>query len=175
MAPAESESKASVQFTLRLPGQLHDNLTRDAARVGTTLTALIINQLKRSASETVVQQHLTADTRSLIETRRKLEAARSELAEINALLSAVEPEHTMVRALRSAQAMLNPSSGVIRLPRRKSMTEAELEKTRDEVRRALDIGLAWMSGSFAKETIVRADRDHDVLAPLPTTKNSGEQ
>ena len=173
MAPAERESKASVQFTLRLPQQLHDNLTRDAARTGTTLTALIINRLERSSSETAVQQDLAADTRSLIEIRRKLEAARSELAELNALLSALEPEHTIVRALRSAQAMLSPSSGVIRPPRRMSMTEADLEKTRDEVRNALSIALSRMSGSLDKVIITPADQDH-VAPPLRTSKNSAD-
>jgi hypothetical protein len=167
------EARETVQFTLRLPAALHDNLTRDAARVGTTLTALIINRLKRSSSETDVQQHLAADTRSLIEIRRKLEAARSELTELNALISALEPEHTVVRALRSAQAMLSPSSGVIRPPRRKSMTEAELVKTRDEVRDALSIVLARMSGSLDKVIITPADHDH-LEPPLPTTKSSGD-
>jgi hypothetical protein len=35
------------------------------------------------------------------------------------------------------------------------MVEAELEKTRDEVRYAIDIGLAWISGSVAIKTRIR--------------------
>jgi hypothetical protein len=38
---------------------------------------------------------------------------------------------------------------------RRSMVEAELEKTRDEVRYAIDIGLAWISGSVAIKTRIR--------------------
>lgn len=107
MAPAERESKASVQFTLRLPGQLHDNLTRDAARAGTTLTALIIRRLERSQSEAEAERQWRYTVETAREASEKLVAIRHEISTINAMINHLQPEHTMVLALANAQALLN--------------------------------------------------------------------
>jgi hypothetical protein len=129
----ERDSGSLVEVKIRLPEALRQRLAAQAARNKRTLTAEIRTQLELSCAVKFLESEIDRRLAEIV-----LGAAERVLSlQQWRIRSTADRLQAVIDALETAQAVLNPLSGLLPRVRSTSSAARELEDTRSQIRAAL--------------------------------------